>query len=57
VMDNLSEPYLFLIDTQLDRLLQAVNIIAIKKGYKVVNHSVDAWNKLVYVLLEKLQQK
>jgi hypothetical protein len=31
VLDNLSEPYLFLLDDELERLLQAVNIVAVKK--------------------------
>ena len=56
VLDNLQEPYLFLLDIRLDRLEAAINIVAVKKGYRVVNQSVDAWNKQVYVLMEKQQK-
>lgn len=49
----LSEPYLFLTDHKLDRLTQAINILATKKGYRVLNQSIDAWNKNIIVCMEK----
>jgi hypothetical protein len=52
-LDQLPEPYLFLVDDTLNRLLKAINIVATEKEYRVVSQSVDAWNKLVYVLMEK----
>jgi hypothetical protein len=44
-LDNLPEPYVFLFDTgaaEAQNLARAVNILAIKKGYKVVTHAMDA---------------
>jgi hypothetical protein len=42
VLDNLSEPYLFLLDTQLDRLLQAVVNLAVSTNvvqlYLLLHH-------------------
>ena len=53
VLDNLPEPYLFLVDRgDIYRLTQAVNILATKKGYRVVNQSVTDVH-FVYVLMEK----
>ncbi len=54
VMDNLGEPYLFLVDRDLDRLEEAINILADEKmGYGAVNQSVDSMSKEVLVLMEK----
>jgi hypothetical protein len=39
-MDTLPQPYLFLEDTNIDQLTEAMNLIALKKGYRVVSHSV-----------------
>lgn len=44
-LDSLPEPYVFLFDTgaaEAQNLARAVNILAIKKGYKVVTHAMDA---------------
>jgi hypothetical protein len=51
VLDNLSEPYLILLDNELGRLNQAVNIVAVQKGYRVlsVSESIGRWT----VCLEK----
>jgi hypothetical protein len=57
VLDNLPEPYLFLGDDKLDRLNQAVNIVAVKKGYRVVSQSLNtSWGN-VLVLMEKEKNK
>ncbi|MFL6485029.1 MAG: hypothetical protein ACJ70Z_10005 [Nitrososphaera sp.] len=39
-LDNLSQPYLFLEDKNIDQLTEAINIIATTKGYRIVSHSV-----------------
>lgn len=52
-MDNLGEPYLFLVDRDLDRLEEAINILAEEKGYGALNQSVDSMSKEVLVLMEK----
>jgi hypothetical protein len=52
VMDNLPEPYIFLVDKELKRLQEAVNILATEKGYRVINQSVTPV-QYVYVLMEK----
>ncbi len=51
VLDNLSEPYLIFLDNELGRLNQAVNIVAVQKGYRVlsVSESIGRWT----VCLEK----
>ena len=53
--DELPEPYLFLIDDELDRLLKAINIVATKKGYRVVSvsASLGQWT----ACLEKMESK
>jgi hypothetical protein len=48
VMDNLSEPYLFLQDDDRERLTRAMNILAIEKGYRVVN--AFTWSGLPWVV-------
>jgi precorrin-6B methylase 2 len=57
ILDNLPEPYMFLIGKgeHLHLLIRAINILATKKGYRVVNQSVTPVQS-VYVLLEKKQQ-
>ncbi len=57
VLDNLYEPYILLVDHKLDRLIQAINLVAVKKGYKVVNQCRDSMNKEVLVLMEKKKQQ
>jgi hypothetical protein len=57
VLDNLPEPYLFLGDDELDRLLHAVNIVAVKKGYRVVSQSLNSSWGNVLVLMEKTVQR
>jgi hypothetical protein len=39
VLDNLPEPLLFLDDDDLSRLNQAVNILVVNRGYRVLNIS------------------
>lgn len=39
-LDNLPQPYLFLEDTNMEILTEAINILAVRKGYLVVSHSV-----------------
>jgi hypothetical protein len=39
-LDNLPQPYLFLEDKNIEQLTEAINIVAISKGYRVVSHSV-----------------
>lgn len=45
VMDNLPEPYVFVTDGDSDRLAQVVNILATKKRYRIVSHSLDKYGK------------
>jgi hypothetical protein len=42
VLDKIYKPYTILYDKQLDRLNQAINILAEKRGYRVVNVS-EGW--------------
>ncbi len=43
VLDSICKPYTILYDKQLDRrLTQAINILAVKRGYRVVNVS-ERW--------------
>lgn len=47
-LENLSEPYVFVEDNDMDRLAQAVNILAKKKRYRVVSYSmIQLADKLV----------
>jgi hypothetical protein len=39
-LDNLPHPFLFLKDKNIEQLTEAKYIIAIRKGYRVVSHSV-----------------
>jgi hypothetical protein len=39
-LDDLPQPYLFLEDTNMENLTDAINILATRKGYRVVSHSV-----------------
>jgi hypothetical protein len=58
VMDNnlLPEPYLFLEDDDTERLTRAMNILAIEKGYGVVN--AFTWSGLPWVVcMEKKEEK
>ncbi len=57
ILDNLPEPYLFLVMYKegLYQLTKAINILATKKGYRVVSQSVTPV-RYVYVLLEKQKQ-
>ena len=47
----LTKPYFWLVEPRLDTLTKAVNILAIDKGYRVVNF--DILEKFVVVLMEK----
>jgi pyrroloquinoline quinone (PQQ) biosynthesis protein C len=55
VLDTVNKPYTILYDTNLDRLNQAINILAVKRGYRVVNvsNSTAYWT----ACLEKMESK
>jgi hypothetical protein len=57
ILDNLPEPYIFLAERgeRLGLLTRAINILATKKGYRVVNQSVTPV-QYVFVLMEKKQK-
>ena len=57
VNKQLSEPYLFLVDDELERLQKAINILATTKGYRVVSQSLNvSWGN-VLVLMEKKEKQ
>jgi hypothetical protein len=53
-LDQLPEPYLFLVDDTLNRLVKAINIVA-AKGYRVVSmsESLGSWT----ACMEKKEKK
>jgi hypothetical protein len=57
ILDNLPEPYMFLVMYKegIHQLTRAINILATKKGYRVVNQSVTDV-QYVHGLLEKKQK-
>ena len=56
VLDNIYKPYALLQDTDLDRLNKAINILAVKKGYRVVNVS-ESYGGIWTACLEKMESK
>jgi hypothetical protein len=51
VLDKIYKPYTILYDSNLERLNQAINILAMKRGYRVISmsHGFGGWT----VCLEK----
>jgi Skp family chaperone for outer membrane proteins len=55
VLDTVNKPYTILYDGNVDRLNKAINILAVKRGYRVVNvsNSIAYWT----ACLEKMESK
>jgi hypothetical protein len=54
VLDKIYKPYTLLKDTNLDRLNQAINILAMKRGYRVVTVS-ESFGSHWTACLEKME--
>jgi hypothetical protein len=56
VLDKIYKPYTLLNDTNLDRPNQAINILAVKRGYRVVTVS-ESFGSHWTACLEKMESK
>jgi hypothetical protein len=55
-LDELPEPYVTIVDsTRLDKLSKVINILSIKKGYRVVSLSIS-YASMGYVIMEKKKE-